>query len=187
MARETASTKITGRRRRNPKSNERREIHDFSGATAHPPSVARRDRGVHVSLSVAIVPGVTMRRFWAFAALTTVIGLALASTAAGQPSAKPGDPQPAGRSSRSSAPSVTTSWQTGHARPPRAAYRAPTSTFSSRTTPASSPRSSRAREAFRAEYFLARLTFQQIYDVASFVAKYAGKPAPKTVSTATTG
>lgn len=29
-----------------------------------------------------------------------------------------------------------------------------------------------------AEYFLARLTFQQIYDVAAFVAKYAGKPAP---------
>lgn len=28
-----------------------------------------------------------------------------------------------------------------------------------------------------AEYFLARLTFQQIYDVAAFVAKYAGKPA----------
>ena len=27
-----------------------------------------------------------------------------------------------------------------------------------------------------AEYFLARLTFQQIYDVAAFVAKYAGKP-----------
>jgi mono/diheme cytochrome c family protein len=33
-----------------------------------------------------------------------------------------------------------------------------------------------------AEYFLARLTFQQIYDVASFVAKYAGKPAPVRVS-----
>jgi hypothetical protein len=31
-------------------------------------------------------------------------------------------------------------------------------------------------------YFLARLTFKQIYDVASFVAKYAGKPAPKRVS-----
>jgi mono/diheme cytochrome c family protein len=29
-----------------------------------------------------------------------------------------------------------------------------------------------------AEYFLARLTFQQIYDVSAFVAKYAGKPAP---------
>jgi mono/diheme cytochrome c family protein len=27
-----------------------------------------------------------------------------------------------------------------------------------------------------AEYFLRRLTFQQIYDVAAFVAKYAGKP-----------
>jgi mono/diheme cytochrome c family protein len=27
-----------------------------------------------------------------------------------------------------------------------------------------------------AEYFLARLTFQQIYDVAAFVSKYAGKP-----------
>ena len=27
-----------------------------------------------------------------------------------------------------------------------------------------------------AEYFLQRLTFQQIYDVAAFVAKYAGKP-----------
>jgi cytochrome c len=33
-----------------------------------------------------------------------------------------------------------------------------------------------------AEYFLARLTFQQIYDVAAFVAKYAGKPVPKRVS-----
>ena len=29
-----------------------------------------------------------------------------------------------------------------------------------------------------AEYFLARLTFQQIYDVAAFVSKYAGKPRP---------
>jgi cytochrome c len=28
-----------------------------------------------------------------------------------------------------------------------------------------------------AEYFLLRLTFQQIYDVSAFVAKYAGKPA----------
>ena len=27
-----------------------------------------------------------------------------------------------------------------------------------------------------AEYFLQRLTFQQIYDVAAYVAKYAGKP-----------
>ena len=33
-----------------------------------------------------------------------------------------------------------------------------------------------------AEYFLKRLTFQQIYDVAAFVAKYAGRPAPKTVA-----
>ena len=33
-----------------------------------------------------------------------------------------------------------------------------------------------------AEYFLRRMTFQQIYDVAAFVAKYAGKPAPKAVS-----
>ena len=36
-----------------------------------------------------------------------------------------------------------------------------------------------------AEYFLARLTFQQIYDVAAFVAKYAGKPAPAKRTAAT--
>jgi mono/diheme cytochrome c family protein len=33
-----------------------------------------------------------------------------------------------------------------------------------------------------AEYFLARLTFQQIYDVASFVSRYAGKPVPKKIT-----
>jgi mono/diheme cytochrome c family protein len=33
-----------------------------------------------------------------------------------------------------------------------------------------------------AEYFLRRMTFKQIYDVASFVAKYAGKPAPPSAS-----
>jgi mono/diheme cytochrome c family protein len=39
-----------------------------------------------------------------------------------------------------------------------------------------------------AEYFLLRMTFQQIYDVAAFVAKYAGKPAPaKHVATASAG
>jgi cytochrome c len=35
-----------------------------------------------------------------------------------------------------------------------------------------------------AEYFLARLTFQQIYDVAAFVAKYAGKPGLASASLA---
>ena len=35
-----------------------------------------------------------------------------------------------------------------------------------------------------AEYFLARLSFQQIYDVAAFVSKYAGKPAASKASLA---
>ena len=35
-----------------------------------------------------------------------------------------------------------------------------------------------------AEYFLQRLTFQQIYDVAAFVAKYAGKPGAAQTSLA---
>lgn len=113
-----------------------------------------------------------------------VMGVVLASTALAQTTAKPGDPQ-AGRKIFKE-------------------FCARCHTFMANGTHASAkggvqgsdldvlkPHYSRVVTAIvqgegglPAEYFLARLTFQQIYDVASFVARYAGKPAPKTVSTA---
>ncbi len=112
-----------------------------------------------------------------------VMGVVLASTALAQTTAKPGDPQ-AGRKIFKE-------------------FCARCHTFMANGTHASAkggvqgsdldvlkPHYSRVVTAIvqgegglPAEYFLARLTFQQIYDVASFVARYAGKPAPKTVST----
>jgi len=137
----------------------------------------------------AIVLRVTKRRLWVLAALTValtvVTTLALSSAAIAQKSATPGNPE-AGRKifkrfcgqchqfrATASKPSAAM-LKNGHAGSDldvlKPSY--------SRTVTAIV----QGEGGLAAEYFLRRLSFQQIYDVAYFVAKYAGKPAPKTVS-----
>jgi mono/diheme cytochrome c family protein len=131
------------------------------------------------------VRAVTTRGFWALVALIAVAAAAFAGTGLATTAARPGNPE-AGRKifkefcaqchnfratqSHASAAMI----KNGHAGSDldvlKPSY--------SRTVTAVV----QGEGGLAAEYFLRRLTFQQIYDVASFVATYAGKPAPKKVS-----
>jgi mono/diheme cytochrome c family protein len=131
---------------------------------------------------------VTKRRLWALVALTVVTTLALTSVAVAQKGATPGNTE-AGR----------TIFQRfcGQCHQFRATASHPTAIMLRKGHAGSDldvlkPSYSRTVTAIvqgegglAAEYVLRQLTFQQINDVAYFVAKYAGKPAPKRVSATT--
>ena len=126
----------------------------------------------------------TRRRYWAIATLVAAVALALGGIAIAQTTATPGNPE-AGRKIFKD-------------------FCARCHNFMANGTRASAkhgvtgsdldvlkPRYSRVVTAIvqgegglPAEYFLQRLTFQQIYDVAAFVAKYAGKPGAAQTSLA---
>jgi cytochrome c len=121
-------------------------------------------------------------RFWAFAALTVVLALVFAGASLAQSTARPGDPV-AGKKI----------FQKFCARCHNFAANGTRATAKGGVTGSDldvlKPHYSRVVTAIvqgegglPAEYFLARLTFQQIYDVAAFVSKYAGKPAPKQIA-----
>ena len=118
------------------------------------------------------------RRSWAFAALTLVLACVVAGAALARTGATPGNPE-AGRQI----------FKKFCARCHNFAANGTTATSRPGVTGSDldvlKPRYSRVVTAIvqgegglPAEYFLARLTFQELYDVAAFVAKYAGKPAP---------
>jgi mono/diheme cytochrome c family protein len=127
---------------------------------------------------------VTRRRSWAIAALTAAVALGLTGLAVAQTTARPGNAE-AGR-------------------PIFKKFCARCHNFMANGTRATAkggvtgsdldvlkPRYSRVVTAIvqgegglPAEYFLARLTFQQIYDVAAYVAKYAGRPGAAQASLA---
>ena len=125
----------------------------------------------------------TTRRLCAYAALVILPTLALTSLATAQQTARPGDPT-AGKHI----------FQKFCARCHNFVANGTHATAKGGVTGSDldvlKPRYSRVVTAIvqgegglPAEYFLARLTFQQIYDVAAFVAKYAGKPnAAKTIT-----
>jgi mono/diheme cytochrome c family protein len=127
---------------------------------------------------------VTRRWSWAIAALTAALALSLGGLALAQTSARPGNPE-AGRKI----------FKDFCARCHNFMALGTRATAKGGVTGSDldvlKPRYSRVVTAIvqgegglPAEYFLQRLTFQQIYDVAAFVAKYAGKPGLASASLA---
>jgi cytochrome c len=123
----------------------------------------------------------TRRRAWASAALIIVVALAVAATALARPAANPGNPENGRKIFQKFCARCHNFMATGtHADARPGVHGSDLDVLK--------PRYSRVVAAIvqgegglPAEYFLLRLTFQEIYDVAAFVAKYAGKPAPHVV------
>jgi len=130
---------------------------------------------------------VTKRRLWAVIALTVVTTLAVSGVAIAQKSATPGNPE-AGRKIFKRFCGQCHQFRATESKPSAAMLK---NGHAGSDLDVLKPSYSRTVTAIvqgegglAAEYFLRQLSFQQIYDVAYFVAKYAGKPAPKRVSTA---
>ena len=167
-----------------PKTQTKPQSRDTIAATTTTIAKQHKPRPSNTT-PLVIVPQVTTRRLWGLATLTAVTALALTNTAPAQTTARPGDPQ-AGRKIFKQFCARCHNFQANgtHATAKGGVQGSDLDILK--------PRYSRIVTAIvqgegglPAEYFLARLTFQQIYDVASFVAKYAGKPTPKTTPTGT--
>jgi mono/diheme cytochrome c family protein len=124
---------------------------------------------------------VTLGRLWAVATLLLALSLALGGTVMARTAARPGDPE-AGRAifKKHCARCHNFMANGTHANAKGGVQGSDLDKLH--------PRYSRVVQAIvqgegglPAEYFLLRLTWQQIYDVAAFVAKYAGKP-PRSAS-----
>jgi len=129
---------------------------------------------------------VTKRRLWAVIALTVVATLALSGAAIAQKAATPGNPE-AGRKIFKRFCGQCHQFRATESKPSAAMLKAGHAGSDLDVLKPSYSRTVTAivqgEGGLAAEYFLRQLSFQQIYDVAYFVAKYAGKPAPKRVQT----
>ena len=121
----------------------------------------------------------TRRGTWAIAALAVTLALALGGIALAQTSATPGNPEAGRKIFKDFCARCHNFMATG-------TYASARRGVTGSDLDVLKPRYSRVVTAIvqgegglPAEYFLQRLTFQQIYDVAAFVSKYAGK-APVT-------
>jgi mono/diheme cytochrome c family protein len=113
---------------------------------------------------------------WAIAALTATAALSLAGIALAQTTATPGNPEAGQKIFKSFCARCHNFMAVG-------THATAKGGVTGSDLDVLKPRYSRVVTAIvqgegglPAEYFLRRLTFQQIYDVAAFVAKYAGKP-----------
>lgn len=116
------------------------------------------------------------RRSWAIAALAVTVALSFAGVALAHSAARPGDPEKGSKIFKDFCARCHNFMANG-------SHASAKGGVTGSDLDVLKPRYSRVVTAIvqgegglPAEYFLARLTFQQIYDVAAFVSKYAGKP-----------
>jgi cytochrome c len=124
---------------------------------------------------------VTRKRAWTSATLVAALSLVVAASALAGPAANPGKPENGRKIFQKHCARCHNFMATGTQASARPGVHGS-------DLDVLKPRYSRIVAAIvqgegglPAEYFLLRLTFQEIYDVAAFVAKYAGKPAPHVV------